>query len=162
MTQHHTNRRWIVVADGGGARLLALAKDGTSLETLREMRSPDIHRKTHDLVTDRAGRSFESVGPTRHAVEAKTDPHELAKEHFITEVAETLARENQAGSFDDLVLVVTRTQAHTMQAALDEATRAKVRGVVTKDLLKTPNAEIWDRMIEAGLLPPRPTRPALR
>ena len=161
MAERHATRRWIVVAAGGRARLLALAADGASRETLHDMKSPDMHRKTHDLVTDGPGRSFESSGPTRHAVEAKTDPHAQAKEHFITAVADTLARENRAEAFDDLVLVVTRAQAHHLQAALDEATRAKVREVVTKDLVKTPNTEIWDRMIAAGLLPKRPTAPAL-
>lgn len=162
MARHHKNRRWIVVADGGSARLLALAADGTSLETLHEMTSPDMHRKTHDLVTDGPGRSFESSGVARHAIAAKTDPHEQSKEEFITEVAKKLTQENQSGAFDDLVLVVTRTQAHTLQSALDDATRAKIKDVVTKDLVKTPNAKIWDRMIEAGLLPPRPTMPSPR
>ena len=67
-----------------------------------------------------------------------------------------------SGSFDDLVLVVAKGQASHLQGALDDATRAKVREVVTKDLVKTPNAKIWDRMIEAGLLPPRPTMPMAR
>ena len=160
MLPEDTRRRWIVVIDSGSARILALAKNGKGLETLREMHSADAHRKTHDLVTDRTGRSFESSGPTRHAVEAKSDPHERAKEHFIGEVARTLEQENQSSGFDDLVLVVTRAQASTLQDALNEATRAKVHAVIKKDLVKTPNAKIWDRMIEAGLLPPRPTMPA--
>ena len=162
MPGHHTNRRWIIIADGGRARVLGLAANGESLDTLHEITSPDIHRQTHDLVTDGPGRSFESASMARHAIAAKTDPHAQAKEDFITDLATMLVGENQAHAFDDLVLVVTKAQAHHLQTALDDATRAKVREVITKDLVKTPNPKIWDRMIEARLLPSRPTMPGTR
>ena len=162
MLPRHPHRRWIVVADGGGARLLALAENGTSLETLRSIEAPDVHAKTQDLVSDRQGRGFESSSPMRHGMEAKTDPHDLAKGQFITGLGQTLVEANKAGSFEDLVLIVATAQANNLLSALDDATRAKVREVVKKDLLKTPNPDIWDRMIEAGLLPQRPTMPSLR
>jgi len=155
-------RRWIVVADGGQARVLALNADRTGLENRREMQSADIHRKTHDLISDRPGRSFESASPTRHAIAPKSDAHEMAKDRFIAEVAQMLAQEGQAGAYDDLVLVVARGQVSKYRAALDKATRPRVHAVITKDLVKTPIAEIWDRMIEAGHLPPRPALPPLR
>jgi protein required for attachment to host cells len=153
------DRRWIVVADGGNARVLTISADRTSLVTQREMMSADVHRKTHDLISDRPGRSFESGSSTRHSIEAKTDPHELAKERFVADVGAMLVEQNRAGAFDDLVLIVTRAQAKSLKSALDTATAARVTHTWTKDLVKTPNAEIWDRLIEAGMMPPRPSLP---
>jgi len=153
------DRRWFVVADGGSARILALAPDGNNFDVLHEMTSPDRHRKTHDMVTDRAGRSHESASPTRHAVAAKSDPHDQAEKEFVEAVAGHVNSQHQAGAFDDLVLVVDRSHAHVLKGALDHATGAKVVQVVTKDLVKTADGEIRDRMAEEGLLPARPTPP---
>lgn len=167
MPNTHPNR-WIVIADGGHARVLALAPDGNNLTLVHEMNSPDVHKKTHDQVTDHPGRSFESANPaghanaTRHAIAAKTDPHDESEKHFVKAVATYLNKQHQAGAFEDVVLVVDRSHAHVLKEALDHNTGAKVVQVVTKDLVKTPNNDIRDRMAEEGLLPPRPSRPALR
>jgi protein required for attachment to host cells len=158
--RHSLERRWIVVADGGAARVLALNPERNGLAVLHEMESADRHSKTHDIVSDRPGRSFESASPTRHGVEAKTDPHELSKERFVEAVAGWL--NGQASAFDDLVLIVTPAQASTLTGALEPAVRERVREVITKDLVKTPNPEIMDRLIGEGLLPPHPTPPPLR
>jgi protein required for attachment to host cells len=159
--RHRPNlsRRWIVLVDGGAARVLAVSEAHTSLDTLREMHAADVHRKTHDLVTDRAGRSHESASPTRHGIEAKTDPHAQAKENFVGEVAEMLVREYRAGAFDELILAVTPAQAQNLKDGLDAATAAVVRATLTKDLVKEPNAAVWDRLIAEGLMPPRATPP---
>lgn len=154
------HRRWFVVADGGTARFMATSKDRSRLEVLREVLASEVHLKTHDIVSDRAGRSFESGSPTRHGIAAKHDPHEMAKERFIAEVADLLRQENEAERFDELVLIVTRAQAATLHEALDPATRARVRQTLTKDLTKEPVHELYDRLIADGLLPPRPTIPA--
>lgn len=158
--RHAPERRWIVVADGGAARVMALTAERNGLAVLHEMESADRHSKTHDMVSDRPGRAFESASPTRHGVEAKTDPHALAKERFVEAVAGWL--NGQASAFDDLVLLVTPAQAGTLTGALLPAVRERVRETITKDLVKTPNPEIMDRLIEQGLLPPRPTPPPPR
>jgi protein required for attachment to host cells len=154
------HRRWFVVVDGGTARFMATSKDRSGLEVLRQVVAPEIHLKTHDLVSDRAGRDFESGSPTRHGIVAKHDPHEMAKQRFVAEVAGLLREENEAGRFDELVLIVTRAQAATLRDALDPATRARVLETVTKDLTKEPLHELYDRLIADGLLPPRPAIPA--
>ena len=125
--------------------------------SLHDFTSPDMHRKTHDMVTDRPGRAFESATPTRHAIAAKTDPHEQAKERFIHGLGLTLNHHRAAGDFDVLVLAVTRAQVHELETALDAGTKASVAARIAKDLVKTPNVEIWQRLIEEGIMPPAPT-----
>ncbi len=153
------DRIWIVVADGGTARMFRVADDRRTLTTVRELTSADLHHKSRDLVSDRPGRGFESANPARHAIEPRTDPHDQAKAQFIAEVAGVLNHENQAGSYDEIILVVARSQAASFKEALDKPTRARVRNVVTKDLTNTPAQEVWDRLIEENLLPPRAGAP---
>lgn len=149
------DRRLIVVADGGSARFLAISPDHTSLMVRQTITSGDIHLKTHDLMTDKLGRSFESASPTRHGIAPRHDPHEMAKEHFVQALAERLNQDRQAGLFDELIIAVAPSQAATLRHALDAATSACVVEVLVKDLTKTTASDIWDRLIEARLMPPR-------
>jgi protein required for attachment to host cells len=153
------DRTWILIADGGAARIMTVSPDHTHLVRREEMTSPDIHRKTHDIVSERGGLGFASAGGRQHGMEAPTDAHELAKEQFIKTVAETLNRHAEAGDFDVLVLTVTRAQLRTLQDALSPATRSRVAAVIGKDLVKTPDHEIWDHLASEGAMPERPRRP---
>lgn len=148
------DRRLIVVADGGSARFLTLSPDHTSLMVQQTIVSSDTHLKTHDLVTDRLGRSFESASPTRHGIAPKHDPHELAKERFVQGLAETLNQDRQAGHFDELIIAIAPGQAAALRHALDAATSACVVAVLAKDLTRSTASDIWDQLTEARLMPP--------
>lgn len=149
------DRLWIVVANGGGARILALAPDRSRIELLRDVEDINRQRKTHDLVSDRAGRSFESASAARHAIAPRQDPHEEQKQRFIQSLADLLNEENRAGHFDQLILIVTPAQAKALKDGLDDPTRARVIETLTKDLTKEAPIHVWGRMIEAGMLPAR-------
>ena len=153
------DRLWIVVADGGAARVLAVSEDRSRIELLRDMDAANMHLKTHDLVSDRAGRSFESASPTRHAIAAKHDPHVEQKHRFIQSLAGLLNEDNQAGRFDQLILIVTPAEAKMLHDALDAPTRQRVRETIHKDLTKEAPSHVWQRMIEAGLMPRRAGAP---
>lgn len=151
---HSLDRTWVVVADGGAARILTVSPDHSHLVTLREMISPDIHHKTHDIVSDRAGRSFESASSTRHGIQAKTDPHDLAKERFVHDLGKSLSDCHLGGDFDVLVLAVTRAQVHNLEGALSATTKACVAGIAAKDLVKMSNTAVWEHLTADGIMPP--------
>lgn len=146
-------RLWIVVADGGAARVLGVNGDRRGLAVLREMASVDAHRRAQDLVSDRPGRSFESDAPTRHAIAPRQDPHQAARDRFVAQLASMLIEDNRARQFDELILIIAHGLSGKLRDALDAATRARVRETIVKDLARTPVAEIHARLVEAGLLP---------
>jgi len=145
---------WVVVADGGQARVLGVTGDRRGLAVLREVTSVDAHRRTQDLVSDRPGRSFESASPTRHAIAPRHDAHEEARQRFVNQLALMLIEDNRARQFDELILIIAPGLSGTLRDALDEATRARVRETLVKDLAKVPVHDIHARLVEAGLLPP--------
>jgi len=147
------DRVWIVVADGGQARVLGITGDRRGLAVLREMASVDAHRRTQDLVADRPGRSFESASVTRHAIAPRHDAHEAARQRFINQLAVMLIEDNRARQFDELILIIPAGLSGTLRDALDDATRARVRETLVKDLTKAPLPDILERLVEAGLLP---------
>jgi protein required for attachment to host cells len=150
------DRLWIVVADGGQARVLGVTGDRRGLVMLREMSSVDAHRRTQELVSDRPGRSFESGATARHAIAPRQDAHAVARQRFIGQVAQMLMEDNRARQFDELVLIIAPGLSATLRDALDEATRARVRETLVKDLTKVPLRDIYDRLVDAGLLPAPP------
>lgn len=140
MPQHH--KLCFVIADGGHARFAQPAEDN-ALHTIETMDSSTVHAHTHDLVSDRPGRSHESGSPTRHSVTARTDPHERAQMHFADNVARHVNQQAAAGAFNELVLVAPNDVLAVLEAALDTTSRPMLRGTLAKDLVKTPDHELW-------------------
>jgi protein required for attachment to host cells len=147
------DRVWIVVADGGRARLLGVTGDRRGLTVLREMTSVDSHRRTQNLISDRPGRSLKSAASTCHAIAPRDDAHEQARQRFVNQVAVMLIEDNRARQFDELILIVPSDVSGQLRHALDDATRARVRETLVKDLTKAALPDILERLVEAGLVP---------
>jgi protein required for attachment to host cells len=145
MPRHH--RVCFVVADGGHARFVRPAEDN-ALHTVVSVDSTTVHKRDQDLVSDRPGRSFESGSSTRHAYTPRHDPHALAKDRFVHAVAEQLNEESAADGFDELVLVAPPHVLSELTGALDAPCRAKLLGSLAKDLVKTPDHELWPHLKE--------------
>lgn len=98
------------------------------------------HAATHDLVSDREGRAHESVGASRSAMEARSDPHRELKRKFADRLAGELA--SALGKYDRLILVAAPVTLGDLRSAISDHVRAKVMGEVDLDLTKTPDHEI--------------------
>jgi protein required for attachment to host cells len=149
---------WIVVADGGQARVLGITGDRRGLTVLREIVSVEAHRRTRDLLSDRPGRSFESGSAARHAIAPRHDAHDEARQRFIAHIAVMLNEDSRARQFDELILIVPPNLNAPLRDGLDDATLARVRETLLQDLTKAPLHDILEFLVEAGLLPaPDPT-----
>jgi protein required for attachment to host cells len=157
MPQHH--RICFVVADGGHARFVHPGPDN-ALRTIETIDSTHVHKKAHDLVSDRPGRSFESATTGRHAYAPRHDPHEMAQDRFTHSVARRINEGSATDAFNELVLVAPSHVLSELTDALDATTRPKLIGSLAKDLVKTPDHELWAHLKEwvrpvhrAGLAP---------
>jgi protein required for attachment to host cells len=135
---------WILIADGAHARLFANRGPGKGIEQLEAI-SGD-HRPDRELVRDRAVRTFESVGETRHAITPKTDPHRELKRDFAEHLATLLAEALAAKSYDRLVIVAPPKALGDLRAALPEPVKHAVYAELDKDLVKTPTAELPEHL----------------
>ncbi|MEI8144934.1 MAG: host attachment protein [Alphaproteobacteria bacterium] len=108
------------------------------------------HAATHDLVSDRQGRSFSSTGSGRSAIEPHTDPHRALKTKFAHHLAEILAKELEAGAFHRLIIAAPPAMLGDLRHSISDKVRATVIAEFPHDLTKTPNHEI------AGHLTPLP------
>ncbi len=124
---------WIVVADG--ARGLVLVNEGNaiapSLKVVRvyEQDNP----RTSEQGRDRPTRSFQSFSDSRSAI-ATTDLHRRAEDRFVDQIIADLAKDSEAGAFDDLVIVAPPVALGEMRKAANGHLAKKIVATLDKDL----------------------------
>ena len=137
----------IVIADGEHARFVQPDADNT-LRTVGSFDLASAHLRSRDIGSDRPGRAFESGASARHAVGARHDLHTMEKEKFVRLVGEQINAASARDEFDELLLVAPPRALHELREALDPATPAKLVGALEKDLVKTPDHELWPHVRE--------------
>jgi protein required for attachment to host cells len=98
-------RTWLLIADGSRAKVFESAGAHETLNEIDDMALAIHLPKSGDLLADRPGRTFDSVGAGRHAKENPTDPHRLLKRDFARKVVDELRRAMLGGRFNQIVLV---------------------------------------------------------
>jgi protein required for attachment to host cells len=106
------------------------------------------HASTHEIMSDRTGRTYPSVDAGRSAIEAHSDPHRELKRKFAEQLADVLAHSLEKRSYDRLIIVAPPTALGDLRAAMPIAVSATVSGEVAKDLTKTPNGELAGHLKE--------------
>jgi protein required for attachment to host cells len=140
---------WVLIADGSQARVFRAAGKG-KVEEMSEMAV--AHPPTRDMVSDRPGRTFDSMGQGRHAKEPPTDAHDKAESDFLRAVTKKLDASCQRKEFDRLVVVAAPRALGTLRSVFSE----KLAGAVTKEIphdltgFKTPALEA--RLKEYGVV----------
>ena len=139
---------WVVVCDGKKALILENVGDAKfpNLQT-REVFQQD-NPPTHDQGSDAPGRSFQSVGHARSAVE-QTDWHEKAERDFLHDLAGRLDAAIGAGDTSSLVMVAPPRALGIIRQAYSPHVRSALRGEVDKDFVKMPVHEIEQHLTGA-------------
>jgi protein required for attachment to host cells len=128
----------ILVAD----QAEAIFYDSASLEArpteVGRISDPDAHLHDRDLVSDRPGRSYESVGGARHAIERENDPRHRAAVRFARRIGRRLDEARRKNEFESLVVVVGPPFLGLVREELPKLTRARVAHEIRKDLVHSP------------------------
>lgn len=132
----------IVIADGEHVRFVRPAADN-ALRSEATVDLPSVHRRSADLGSDHPGASVHTGSSAHHALAPRHDPHALAKEQFAHSIAQQLNAGAAGGAFDELVIVAPAHVLSEICGALDTVTEATVVGTLAKDLVKTPDDELW-------------------
>jgi protein required for attachment to host cells len=140
---------WVLLADGAEARIYK-EKKSRELSLLDEFSSKASHSLTHELVSDRPGRSYESMGTgARRSMEAQSDPQAVAKEKFVAMVAAHLNDAALAKKYDHLIVCAPPHVLGELRQCLDGHTKKLVQAELHKDLMKTPIAELHQHIAKA-------------
>jgi protein required for attachment to host cells len=136
---------WVVVCDGAKALILQNVGDLNSpkLKTVQVFEQKDL--PTRDLGTDVPGRSFNSVGNARSAVE-QTDWHDQAERAFLAQLAQHLDVAVSSGKAKSVIVVAPPRALGMIRPAYSHALKGAVRAEVDKDFVKMPLHEIEKRL----------------
>lgn len=125
---------WILVADGGRARVLRL--HGNKLEPALPEDFAGANVPSREINSDRPGRTFDSHGAGRHAIEPREDPKQAEETSFVRDVAATIETHAKAQAFERLIVVADPRSLGVLRAAFGPKTRERIKDEIAKDLTK--------------------------
>jgi protein required for attachment to host cells len=135
-------RTWILVADGGRARILEAVGRAKGVQIVPNSETRLDNPPSRDQGRDAPGRVFESVGKMRHAVEPRRDPHDALEVLFANQLASMLEDAATRASFDRLVVVAPATMLSNLRKTIQAQVRNKIVAEIDKDLTRVPNNEV--------------------
>jgi protein required for attachment to host cells len=132
---------WVVVCDGAKALVLENVGDAKfpNLKKREVFEQKDL--ATHEVGSERPGRTHSSVGPGRSAV-TQTDWHDQSEQVFLVDLAKRLDAALTAGKVKSLILVAPPRALGMIREAYSHSLRAAIRSEIDKDLVKMPVHEI--------------------
>jgi protein required for attachment to host cells len=143
-----SERTWIVIADGAHVKVYQCSEEKAKLEAVKDISFEIDLPRTHDIVTDRAGRTFESQGRTRHAKSGRSDPHRELKRTLAHKVAAALKSSLTDKRYDKLVLVAPPVTLGDLRDALAKSVQARVIAELAQDLIKVPANRLPTHLVD--------------
>ena len=118
---------WVLVADGAHARIFVNDGVGKGVQELEDRAFVGSRLRDRDIQADKPGRSFDSHGQGRHAMEPRTDPQQHEEREFVRDVIDWIAAKPQDDQFDRLVLMAAPHALGDPRAHVESACRESGR-----------------------------------
>lgn len=125
---------WLLVADSAKARLFSVDRRERAFEPMGEWEDEVASGKTQDIEADRPGRTFDSAGPGRHAMEPSSSPKGVAKSRFVAMLADLLEDKAKKNGFDELHVFAAPRTLGEFRELLDPAVKSRLVHEEAKDL----------------------------
>lgn len=132
---------WLVVANSSSAKIYKIGHKQTLVE-LEMLEHPESRLHNRDLVSDKPGRDFESVGHARHAVAPRTWPQQQEMINFAKQLGDHLEQALTIGSYEKLYIAASPTMLGLLRNAFHPNTAKHVSGEVDKDMTHLKPDEI--------------------
>jgi protein required for attachment to host cells len=142
-------KTWVLVADAGHARVLEQSGSKGNLALVDGLEFEHPIAKSSDMVSDSLPRTFDSVGPGRHAITPKSDPHRAEKRNFAKELAQILDARLAQKAYDRLIVIAPPRMMGDLRPNLSETVRSRLERELLLDLADAPIREISRRVAEA-------------
>lgn len=136
------DRNWVVVADAAAAIFYIRHGRRGDLERVREFINESGRAKLAELLSDSAGRSFDSHGQGRHAMTSPVNPKDTGMARFAEDVAESMVAEIQAGHVRRYALVAAPAFLGQLRQALSKHRVPEPDQAIAKDLVGRDPADI--------------------
>ncbi len=139
----------IVVADASGAHFYKTHDRGATVEAATSSLTAGPNPQSHEIMSDRPGRTHASTGTARSAIEPKTDPHQKREDEFTRALAATSMFSFATVPIRTFSFLHRRSCWVSLRKDLSDAVAKKIAGEVHKDLVKSPPEEIRKHVRQA-------------
>ena len=125
---------WVVVADAARADFYNRVTRRSPPELMGGFAEPRARGKEQDFAADAPGRSFDSSGRNRHAMEPDHTVKQHLRETFAQQIAAALEEGRQAGHYTQLIIVAAPAMLGELRHQLSDPTGKLVVAEYSKDL----------------------------
>ncbi|MCE3254865.1 MAG: uncharacterized protein K0R25_359 [Rickettsiaceae bacterium] len=101
-----------------------------------------------DREHEKPGRTFDSMGAGRHAVEPHTDYHQIEKQEFATKILEVLSNGSRHNKFEKLILIADPKMLGIINNHLDKDLASKVQESFPKNFAEMEIREIEEHIAD--------------
>ncbi len=137
---------WILIADGARARLLIRPNANGSYEQVIDTDFIADNRPSHDIGTERPGRTHDSSGEARHALQPASDPHREEKRHLAHRVGEFLEEQRQENAFERLIVIAAPQALGDLRNQFSSQLQTMIAEEIDKDLTMFTLHELQNKL----------------
>jgi protein required for attachment to host cells len=137
-----TRVTWVVVADSGRADIYSRQKRFSPLEPVQRLTEPEARSKEHDFASDAPGRSFDSHGQGRHAMEPDQTAKEHLRERFVRRISDVLESARNDDLFQQLVIVAAPAVLGALRQQLSQPVQQQLVAEIDKNMMDQDQAAI--------------------
>ncbi len=132
---------WLLVANSSTARLFKIEK-GRSLVLMESFEHPESRLHNRDLVSDKPGRAFESMGQTRHSLEAHHSPKHQEYTVFARDLVRFLESARMKGEIGRLYIAANPVLLGLIRESMSPELSKLIESELDKDLTQIQSQEI--------------------
>lgn len=140
------SKTWVLVADSSRARIFRAEGVEGRLVEMKDLAHPEGRLHETELTTDLPGRTFDSHGQGRHAMEEDTPPKRHEAIVFAKQVGGVLEGARTSGDYDSLVLIAEPRFLGLLRDNLSEETIKLVGLQIDKNLVQQAPDAIRERL----------------
>jgi protein required for attachment to host cells len=133
---------WVLAADSSHAKIFQADNRATPLVLIEELEHPEARLKNSDFYTDGAGRSFDSGGMGRHAMEPEVDAKSEEARRFARELCEKLRQAALDNRYEKLYVIAAPAFLGILRDCQDDRVKSRVAGEIAKDVTRQAAQEI--------------------
>jgi protein required for attachment to host cells len=126
---------WIVVASKARARIFSAGTaKSMPLTEIYVLVDPQSRLRDRDVIADRAGRSHDSFGGGRHAMEQRHSPKRIGASRFAVRICAYLEHAYRQDKFQSLVLVAAPEFTGLLRRQMSPQLKQSIGGEIHKNI----------------------------
>lgn len=140
------NTTWVLVADSSRARIFKADGPSAALREIETLAHPESRLHEQKLTSDLPGKSFDSHGQGRHAMEAKMSPKQQERLNFVNQICNRLDSAVGQGRYQQLILVATPSLLGLLRKHVGTDTEKRITYQLDKNIAQLSAEQIRQRL----------------